>query len=104
MLTGFGFFLPSRRGLHPLHVATEVYEGVVAHMGGSEHLASQVCYPVMELVVTRREEATLFAVKGVTDQEQCLTPVTVLGKVWGIQAIPQKEGVTSFLAPPDPSR
>ena len=37
-------------------------------MGGSEGLASQVCYPVTEIVVTRRDKAALFSVKGVTDQ------------------------------------
>ena len=69
------------------------------HVGGSEGLAGQVCYPVTELVVTRRDEAVNFAVKGVTDQEPCLAPVTVLGKVWEIQDIPQKEGITTLLGP-----
>ena len=68
-------------------------------MGGGEILASLVCYPVTELVVTRRDEAALFSVKGVTDQELGLTPVTVLGKVRELQAIPQKEAIAPFLVP-----
>ena len=68
-------------------------------MGGGDGLASQVCYPVTELVVMRCDEATLFSFKGVTDRELGLIPVTVLGKVWGLQDIPQKEGVATFLGP-----
>ena len=68
-------------------------------MGVSEGLAGQVCYPVKELVVTRRDKYTLFAVKGMTDQKPRLVPVTILGKAWGLQAIPQKEGVAPFLVP-----
>ena len=66
-------------------------------MGGFEGLASQVCYPVTELVVTRRDEAALFAVKGMTDREPSLSPVTVLEKIWGLHPIPQKEGIAPFL-------
>ena len=51
------------------------------HVGGIEGLAGQFCYPVTEIVVTRCDEAALFAVKVVTDQKLCLAPVTVLGKV-----------------------
>ena len=90
---------PSWRGLRPLHSATWVNEGFVAYAGGGEGFASQVCYPVTDLVITRREEAALFTVKGVTDGELWLTSVTVRGKVRGIQAIPQEEGVASFLGP-----
>ena len=68
-------------------------------MGGGESFASQVCYPVTELVVTRRDEAVLFTVKGVTDGKLCLTSVTECWKVRGLQAIPQEEGVTTFLGP-----
>ena len=68
-------------------------------MRWSEGLAGQVCYPVTELVVTRRDEAALFTVKGVTDGKPCLAPVSILRKVWGIQPIPQEEGVTPFLGP-----
>ena len=49
--------------------------------------------------MTRRDESALFAVKGVTGQKPRLAPVAVLGKVWGLQAIPQKEGVAPLLSP-----
>ena len=68
-------------------------------MGGIEGLAGQVCYPVTDLVVTLRDEAALLAVKCVTDRKMRLSLVAVLGKVWGLQAIPQKEGVAPFLGP-----
>ena len=67
--------------------------------GGGEGLANQICYPVTELIVTRRGKAALFSAKGLTDQEPSLTPVTILGKVWGFQAIPQKESIVPFLGP-----
>ena len=38
-------------------------------MSRCEGLVGQVCYPVTELIVTRRDEAALFTVKGVTDCE-----------------------------------
>ena len=64
-----------------------------------EGLAVQVYYPVTELIVTRRDEATLFTVKGVTDGEPRLTPVAMRREVWGIQPVPQEEGVTPLLGP-----
>ena len=48
-------------------------------MGGGEGFPSQVCYPVTELIVTRRDEAALFTVKGVTDQKLGLVAITVYG-------------------------
>ena len=68
-------------------------------MGGSEGFSGQVCYPVTELVVTRRDEADLFAVKGVTDGELGLAAITVCWEVQGIKTILQEEGVTPFLCP-----
>ena len=68
-------------------------------MGGGEGFASQVCYPVKELVVLRRYEDALLTVKGVTDGKLCLSSVTLRGKFRGIQAIPQEEGVAPFLVP-----
>ena len=53
-------------------------------MRWSEGLARQVFYPVTELVVTHRDEAALFTVKGVTDGKPRITPVAILRKVWGI--------------------
>ena len=68
-------------------------------MGGGEGFASQACYPITDLIVTRRDEAALFTVKGVNDGIFSLTSVTVCGKVRGLQAIPQEEGVAPFLGP-----
>ena len=64
-----------------------------------EGLVGQVCSPVTEIIVTRRDEAALFTVKGVTDGKPRLTPVAIRRKVWGVQPIPQEEGVTPLLGP-----
>ena len=66
-------------------------------MSRCEGLAGQVCYPVTEIIVTRRDEAALFTVKGMTDCEPRLTPTTMRWEVWGIQPMPQEEGVTPLL-------
>ena len=47
--------------------------------------------------MTRRDEAALFAVKGVTYGELGLAAIAVCREVWGLEAIPQEEGVTPFL-------
>ena len=90
---------PGWRSLRPLHGLTWIYEGVVTNVGGGEGFACQVCYPATELVVTRRDEAALFVVKGVTDGELGLTAITVCWEFRGIEAIPQEEGVKPFLCP-----
>ena len=46
-------------------------------MGGSEGFACQVCYSLTELVVTRRDDAALFTVEGVTDLELGLAAITM---------------------------
>ena len=63
----------------------------------SEGHSGQVCYPVTEIIVTRHDEAALFAVKGVTDGELGLSAITVCWEVRGLEAIPQEEGVAPFL-------
>ena len=68
-------------------------------MGGGEGFSSQICYPVTELVVMRRDEAALFSVKGVIDRELGLEAVAVCWEVRGLEAITQEEGVTPFLCP-----
>ena len=68
-------------------------------MSRCEGLTGQVCYPITELIVTRREEAALFTVKDVTDCEPCLTPISMRREVWGLQPIPQEEGITPLLVP-----
>ena len=49
--------------------------------------------------MTRRDEAALFTVKGVTDCEPCFTSIAMQWEVWRLQPIPQEEGVTSLLGP-----
>ena len=68
-------------------------------MSRCEGLAGQVCYPVTELIVTRRDEDALFTVKGVTDSESCFASIAMRWEVWRLQPIPQEEGVTPLLVP-----
>ena len=68
-------------------------------MGRGKGFACQVCYPVTEIIVTRRDKAALFTVKGVTDQELGLAAITMCWEVRGLEAIPQEEGVAPFLCP-----
>ena len=58
-------------------------------MSRCESLAGQVCYPVSELIVTRRDEAAPFTVKGVTDGEFGVASISMGWEVRGIQLIPQ---------------
>ena len=51
-------------------------------MGESEGLASKVCYPVTELVVTRHDKAAIFAVK-VTIKNRAWHPSQYLGRSGG---------------------
>ena len=53
--------------------------GVVLHVVGGDGFTSQVCYPITELVVTRRDKAAIFTVKGVTDRKLGLSAITVRG-------------------------
>ena len=55
--------------LWPFHGATCEDEGVVAHVRGCKVFAGQVRDPITELIVTCRDEASLFAVQGVEDRE-----------------------------------
>ena len=68
-------------------------------MSRCEGLAGQVCYPVMELIMTRRDEAALFTVRGVTDGKFGVAAIKVRWEVQGLQPIPQEEGVTPLLGP-----
>ena len=51
--------------------------GVVMHVSGSEVNARKVDDPIMELVMTRRNEASLLAVKFVADFKCHTTSVTM---------------------------
>ena len=75
---------PGWLSLSPLHRATYEDEGVVAYVSGGEGFARQVCDPVPELVMTRRNEAVPLAIKGMTLGEFGVAAVTVIWEVWGI--------------------
>ena len=94
-----GSACPVWRSLCPIHGATWVNEGVVAHVGGGEGFACQVYYPVTELVVMHRDKAALLKANGVNDQELGMEAITVCGEVRGLEDIPQEEGVAPFLVP-----
>ena len=81
----------------PLHGATLVYEGVVAYMRGGESLACQIRDPVLELIVTRRDESTPIEIKGVAYGESGISAVAVFGEVCGLEAIAQEGSVSPFL-------
>ena len=66
-------------------------------MSRCEGLAGQVCYPVTDLIVTLRDKAALFTVKGVTDGKFGVAAITVRWEVRGLQPILQEEGVSSLL-------
>ena len=56
---------PSEFVLPSTHSATSVYFGIVMHVCGGEGITRKVGDPITKLIVTRRYEASLFAVKGV---------------------------------------
>ena len=66
-------------------------------MSGGESPARQIRDPVTELIVTRRDEATPLAVKGVADGKPGVAAATVFGEVWGLEAIAQEGGISPFL-------
>ena len=53
-------------------------------MSRCEGLSGQVCYPVTELIVTRRDKAALFTVKGVTDGEFGVASITMQWEIRGL--------------------
>ena len=44
-----------------------VDEGVVVHVRGRKGFYGNVCYPTTDLVMTRRDKASIFEVKGMED-------------------------------------
>ena len=79
----FGVVTGSGRLVFRPHLgATLVYEGVVAYVRGGECPARQIRDPVTELIVTRRDEATPLAFKGVADGEAGVAAVAVFREVW----------------------
>ena len=66
------FFLPSTHG------TTCVYFGDVTHVHGGEGLSLKVCDPITELIVTRHDDASLLALKGVVDVKYLTTSITMV--------------------------
>ena len=73
------------------------------HVEGGEGFACQVCYAVIELVVSCRDKAALLAVKGVTDRELGLTAVALCWEVRGAQGHTAGRGRHAIPVLPDPS-
>ena len=51
-------------------------------MRGGESFSRQVCDPVTELVVTRRDKVAPFTVKGMADGESAVAAISVMREVW----------------------
>ena len=66
-------------------------------MRGGEGLARQICDLVTELIVTRLDEATPLAIKGVVYGESGIAAVAVFGEVRGLETIAQEGGISPFL-------
>ena len=89
--SGNGASLPLPLDLPPPpHVATCGNSGDVAHVRGGESLTCKVGDPIMELIVTRHDEAALLAVQGVSDQKCCPTAVTLGWQVWWLNDVVQE--------------
>ena len=52
-----------------------------------ESVSGQVCNPVTELFVARRDKAAPIAVKGMADGESGVEDVAVMREFWGLEAI-----------------
>ena len=68
----FDFVLPST------HSATCVYFVVITNVSGGEGLVCKVKNPITELVVMRRDDASLLSIKGVADVRCCATSITMV--------------------------
>ena len=68
-------------------------------MCGGECLNCKVGDPIMEIVVTRLDEAALIRVKRMVDGELCSTAVAMVRKVRDINAVIKEEGIPPFLRP-----
>ena len=53
-------------------------------MRGGESFAGQVCGPVTELVVMRRDKAAPLTLKGMADGKSGVAAVTIMRGVWGL--------------------
>ena len=77
-------FGPRQIFLWTLHGATCEDEGVIVHMRGGEIFSGQVCNPLTDLIVTRRDKAALLTVEGLAYSKGGVAAVTLTGEVWGI--------------------
>ena len=68
----FEFVLPS------MHGVTCVDFGIITLVRGGEGLYHKVRNPLTELIVMRRDEASLLAVKGVSDVKCCATYIEMV--------------------------
>ena len=75
---------PGWLSLWPLQGATYEDEGVVAHVRGGEGFAVQVCDPVPEIIMTRRDEAAPIEIEGMTNSGFGVAAVKVIGEIWGL--------------------
>ena len=62
-------------------------EGVVDLLRVHEGLSSQVCNPVLKLIVTRHDKATIFSIQSVGNGEPISITVKVPGYVWRFDTI-----------------
>ena len=69
---------PLRFSLPPTHGTTYVDFGVVMHVCGGEGLTRKVGSSIMEIIVTRRAEASLLAVECVLDVKFCTTSIAMV--------------------------
>ena len=74
-------------GLYFLHGATWMDEWVVAHVQGGKLFACESDDPIIELVMTSRDEAALLVTQGVTYIEFRIASVTVGREVWGFYSV-----------------
>ena len=54
------------------------------HVRGIEGFSGQVCDPVLERIMTRRDKAALLTVDVVENFKFRVAAVTVFGEVWGL--------------------
>ena len=68
-------------------------------MRGGEILSCKVGDPITEFIVTRHDDAALFAVQGVADKEGFPTAVIMGRQVRCIAEVAQEDGIPPFLRP-----
>ena len=69
------------------------------HVCGDKSLTCKVGEPIINIIVTRHDEAALIAVKGVANRECCPTAAAMGQQVRWLDDIAQEEGIPKFLQP-----